>query len=134
MNPIEDAHAALDRFARGDWSDLLTPMAGALHELITDFEALRRMDDELRKVTNAHIAELEMEVAVLEAKNMDVLRHNMALTADEPRMTPDGLIPSTEAVRNAYIRSMRDGFVASEGEAGHEFDRWLALVASGGSE
>lgn len=46
--------------------------------------------------------------------------------SDEPVMTPAGLTPSTEAVRNAYIRSMREAFVASESEAGQEFDRWLA--------
>lgn len=52
--------------------------------------------------------------------------------AREPRMTEAGLIPSTEAVRNAYIRTMREAFVTSEGEAGREFDRWLAVVAGEG--
>lgn len=38
---------------------------------------------------------------------------------------PYGFIPSTEAVRNAYIWSMREAFVTSEGEAAREFARWL---------
>lgn len=33
--------------------------------------------------------------------------------------------PTTEAVRNAYIWAMRNAHVASAGEAGAEFDRWL---------
>lgn len=33
--------------------------------------------------------------------------------------------PTTEAVRNAYIWAMRNAHVASSGEAGAEFDRWL---------
>lgn len=34
--------------------------------------------------------------------------------------------PTTEAVRNAYISAMRNAHVTSAGEAGAEFDRWIA--------
>ena len=33
--------------------------------------------------------------------------------------------PTTSQVRDAYIRKMRDAFIASDGEHGDEFDRWL---------
>lgn len=34
--------------------------------------------------------------------------------------------PTTEQVRNAYVRGMRDTFIASAGEHREEFDRWVA--------
>lgn len=36
--------------------------------------------------------------------------------------------PTTEQVRDAYVRGMRDAFVASTGEHYAEFDRWFAKV------
>lgn len=36
--------------------------------------------------------------------------------------------PNTEQVRDAYVRAMRNAFVASESEHRQEFDRWLAAV------
>lgn len=36
--------------------------------------------------------------------------------------------PTTTHVRDAYVRQMRDAFVASTGEHEAEFDRWLRQV------
>lgn len=36
--------------------------------------------------------------------------------------------PETTAVRNAYVRNMRNAFVASTSELRDEFDRWLSTV------
>lgn len=33
--------------------------------------------------------------------------------------------PTTEQVRDAYVRGMRDTFIASAGEHREEFDRWV---------
>lgn len=33
--------------------------------------------------------------------------------------------PTTEQVRDAYVRAMRNAFIASAGEHREEFDRWL---------
>lgn len=38
--------------------------------------------------------------------------------------------PSTEQVRDAYVRAMRNAFIASAGEHRDEFDRWLEGVKS----
>jgi hypothetical protein len=34
--------------------------------------------------------------------------------------------PTTAQVKAAYVRAMRNAFIASEGEHREEFDRWLA--------
>lgn len=34
--------------------------------------------------------------------------------------------PTTAQVRDAYVRAMRNAFIASAGEHREEFDRWLA--------
>lgn len=36
--------------------------------------------------------------------------------------------PTTDQVRSAYTRAMRNAFIASAGEHDAEFDRWLAGV------
>jgi hypothetical protein len=36
--------------------------------------------------------------------------------------------PNTEQVRDAYVRAMRNAFIASAGEHRQEFDRWLATI------
>lgn len=36
--------------------------------------------------------------------------------------------PTTEQVREAYVRAMRNAFIASAGEHREEFSRWLAEV------
>lgn len=36
--------------------------------------------------------------------------------------------PTTEHVRDAYVRAMRNAFIASAGEHEAEFDRWLEQV------
>lgn len=36
--------------------------------------------------------------------------------------------PTTVQVRDAYVRQLRNAFVASTGEHEAEFDRWLASV------
>lgn len=41
-------------------------------------------------------------------------------------MSGDPWTPTTEQVRDSYVRKMRDAFVASTGEHMAEFDRWLA--------
>lgn len=43
--------------------------------------------------------------------------------ADYP---PPPYTPTTADVRDAYIRAERNAFIASAGEHGNEFDRWLA--------
>lgn len=35
--------------------------------------------------------------------------------------------PNTEQVRDAYVRAMRNAFIASASEHREEFDRWLGL-------
>lgn len=35
--------------------------------------------------------------------------------------------PTTDQVRDAYVRAMRNAFIASTGEHREEFDRWLKL-------
>lgn len=35
--------------------------------------------------------------------------------------------PTTEQVRDAYVRAMRNAFIASADEHRQEFDRWLKL-------
>ena len=37
-------------------------------------------------------------------------------------------VPNTEHVRDAYVRAMRNAFIASAGEHEAEFDRWLERV------
>lgn len=36
--------------------------------------------------------------------------------------------PSTEQVRDAYVRAMRNAFIASASEHAEEFERWLATI------
>jgi rubrerythrin len=36
--------------------------------------------------------------------------------------------PTTEQVRDAYVRAMRNAFIASAGEHRDEFDRWLVKL------
>lgn len=36
--------------------------------------------------------------------------------------------PTTEQVRDAYVRAMRNAFIASAGEHREEFDRWLETI------
>jgi hypothetical protein len=38
--------------------------------------------------------------------------------------------PTTEQVREAYVRQLRNAFVASTAEHQAEFDRWLASVTA----
>jgi rubrerythrin len=38
----------------------------------------------------------------------------------------DEYTPTTDVVRDAYVRGMRQAFIASSGEHVDEFDRWLA--------
>lgn len=37
----------------------------------------------------------------------------------------EGYTPTTDTVRDAYTRAMRNAFIASAGEHDAEFDRWL---------
>lgn len=43
-------------------------------------------------------------------------------------MTTDEYTPTTEQVRDAYVRAMRNAFVAAAWEHEAEFDRWLEKV------
>lgn len=71
MTPIEEARAALasydERYEGFDrhFPEEFKRVVAALRARIADHEALRYMHDELRSVTNEHIAELKAEVARL---------------------------------------------------------------------
>jgi hypothetical protein len=49
-----------------------------------------------------------------------------------PRSEP--FTPTTAQVRDAYVRAMRNAFIASAGEHGQEFDRWYASVKEGNDD